>query len=100
MSSTSENQSNFPKVEKTLIVQNQLGLHARAAAELVKVTSEFRSEVTLNKDGLQVNGKSIMGIMMLAASKGSKIKVTVEGPDAEECMEAVEKIFSEKFGED
>ena len=95
-----ENQNNLGKVEKTLTVQNQLGLHARAAAELVKVTSEFRSEITLNKDGLQVNGKSIMGIMMLAASKGSKVKVIVEGPDAEECMAAVEKIFEEKFGED
>ncbi len=88
------------KVEKTLTVQNQLGLHARAAAELVKVTSEFRSDITLNKDGLQVNGKSIMGIMMLAASKGTKVKVTVEGPDAEACLAAVEKIFNEKFGED
>jgi len=95
-----ENHKTPPKIEKTLIVQNQLGLHARAAAELVKVTSEFRSEVTLNKDGLQVNGKSIMGIMMLAASKGSKVKVTIEGPDAEACMQAVEKIFREKFGED
>ncbi len=77
-----------------------LGLHARAAAELVKVTSEFRSEVTLNKNGLQVNGKSIMGIMMLAASKGSPVTVSVEGPDAEDCMQAVETIFSNKFGED
>lgn len=87
-------------MEKVLTVKNQLGLHARAAAELVKITSEFRSEITLNKDGLQVNGKSIMGIMMLAASKGSKIKVTVEGPDAIECLEEVEKIFNDKFGED
>ena len=91
---------NTQKIEKTLTVQNQLGLHARAAAELVKVTSEFRSEITLNKDGLQVNGKSIMGIMMLAASKGTRVTVTVEGPDAVECMEAVEKIFNDKFGEE
>jgi len=95
-----EKQDKPPKVEKTLTVQNQLGLHARAAAELVKVTSEFRSDITLNKDGLQVNGKSIMGIMMLAAPKGTKVKVTIEGPDAEECMQAVERIFEEKFGED
>ena len=95
-----ENPESSRKIEKILTVQNKLGLHARAAAELVKVTSEFRSEITLNKDGLQVNGKSIMGIIMLAASKGSKVKVTVEGPDAEECMEAVEKIFNDKFGED
>jgi len=77
-----------------------LGLHARAAAELVKVTSEFRSEVTLNKNGLQVNGKSIMGIMMLAASKGSLVTVSVEGPDAEACMQSIETIFNNKFGED
>lgn len=77
-----------------------LGLHARAAAELVKVTSEFRSEVTLNKNGLQVNGKSIMGIMMLAASKGSPVTVSVEGPDAEDCMRSIETIFNNKFGED
>jgi len=92
--------SKSQKIEKTLAIQNQLGLHARAAAELVKVTSEYRSEITLNKNGLQVNGKSIMGIMMLAASKGSKVKVSVDGPDAKECMEAVEKIFKDKFGED
>ncbi len=95
-----ETRPNPQKIEKTLTIQNQLGLHARAAAELVKVTSEFRSEITLNKDGLQVNGKSIMGIMMLAASKGTQVTVTVEGPDAVECMAAVEKIFNEKFGEE
>ncbi len=95
-----EKQPQPKKVKKTLTVLNQLGLHARAAAELVKVTSEFRSDVMLNKDGLQVNGKSIMGLMMLAASKGTQVTVTVEGPDAEACMEAVEKIFNEKFGEE
>jgi len=95
-----KNPSKSQKIEKTLAIQNQLGLHARAAAELVKVTSEYRSEITLHKNGLQVNGKSIMGIMMLAASKGSKVKVSVDGPDAKECMEAVEKIFKDKFGED
>ncbi len=83
-----------------MTIQNQLGLHARAAAELVKVTSEYRSDVILNKNGLQVNGKSIMGIMMLAASKGAKITVIVEGIDAEECMKAIEKTFNDKFGED
>ncbi len=100
MSLTLEKQTKPQKIKKTLTIQNQLGLHARAAAELVKVTSEFRSEVILNKNGLQVNGKSIMGIMMLAASKGTKVVVSIEGPDAEECMEAVEKIFNDKFGED
>ena len=95
-----ETLNNQKKVEKTLTIQNKLGLHARAAAELVKVTSDFRSGVTINKDGLQVNGKSIMGIMMLAASKGTKVTVTAEGPDAVECMAAVEKIFNDKFGED
>ena len=88
------------KIEKTLPILNLLGLHARAAAELVKVTSEFRSEVTLNKNGLQVNGKSIMGIMMLAASKGSRVTVSVEGSDSEACMQSIETIFNNKFGED
>lgn len=95
-----KNQPKSPKIEKTLTIKNQLGLHARAAAELVKITGEFRSDITLNKNSIQVNGKSIMGIMMLAASKGSKIIVSIEGPDAKECMEAVEKIFNDKFGED
>ncbi len=95
-----DNQDKTRTVKKTLKVQNQLGLHARAAAELVKVTSEFRSEIMLSKDGMKVNGKSIMGLMMLAASKGSQVVVTVEGPDAEECMRAVEELFNNKFGED
>ena len=81
-------------------IKNRLGLHARAAALLVKTANRFASEVTLEKDGLEVNGKSIMGILMLAASKGSKITLRVEGKDSAQAILALSKLFEEKFGEE
>jgi phosphocarrier protein HPr len=81
-------------------IQNRLGLHARAAALLVKTANRFASEVTLEKDGLEVNGKSIMGILMLAASKGSKITLRVEGKDSAQAILALSKLFEDKFGEE
>ncbi len=84
---------------KDVIVQNELGLHARPAASVVKVANQFRSEIFLEKDGERVNGKSIMGVMMLAASKGSKIKIIAKGADAQEAVKALEELFMSKFGE-
>jgi phosphocarrier protein HPr len=85
---------------QTFTIKNKLGLHARAAALLVKTANRFVSEVSLEKDGLAVNGKSIMGILMLAATKGTKITVRVEGKDAQQAMETLGKLFENKFGEE
>jgi phosphocarrier protein len=80
-------------------IVNRLGLHARAAAALVKTANRFSSEVTIQKDGDEVNGKSIMGVLMLAAAKGSEIRIITRGPDAEECLRALEALIADKFGE-
>ncbi len=85
--------------EKELLIENKLGLHARAAAQIVKVASAYSSKITLVKDGMEVDGKSIMGIMMLAAGKGSTILVAVRGEDEENAVAGLEKLFKEKFGE-
>ncbi len=81
-------------------IKNKLGLHARAAALLVKTANRFVSEVSIEKDGLVVNGKSIMGILMLAASKGTRITLKVEGKDAQQAIETLGKLFENKFGEE
>jgi len=81
-------------------IVNQLGLHARPAAEFVKVAGRFRSSVTVSKDGMEVNGKSIMGMMMLAAEKGSSLSLRVEGDDAVDAMAALEALIAAGFGED
>ena len=88
------------KVSKELVIQNRLGLHARPSAMLVKACSRFKSEIWVEKDGEQVTGKSIMGLMMLAAGLGSKLLVTCEGPDAERALNEIESIVSRKFDED
>lgn len=80
-------------------IVNELGMHARAAANFVKVANKYSSEIIVEKDGVSANGKSIMGVMMLAASKGSKIKVIAEGKDAKDSLEALEKLIKDKFGE-
>lgn len=82
------------------IIKNELGLHARAAAAFVKVANRFRSEIFVRKDQMKVNGKSIMGVLMLAASKGSKIDIEVEGDDSTEALEALGKLIEENFGEE
>lgn len=79
---------------------NTLGLHARAAAAFVKIANRFQSEITVAKDESSVNGKSIMGVLMLAASKDSRISITAKGDDAKEAIEALRKLIEEKFGED
>lgn len=86
-------------VSKELSIINRLGLHARAAAQLVKTANQFASEILVEKDGEQVNAKSIMGILMLAAACGSQIVVTVEGADAEDAMKSIEELVKDGFGE-
>ncbi len=80
-------------------IQNELGLHARAAAAFVKVANRYRSDITVRKDNVTVNGKSIMGVLMLAASKGTFIKVEADGDDADEALSALEGLVNAKFGE-
>lgn len=87
-------------LKQEFLIKNRLGLHARAAAQLVQTASRFRSEVTVEKEGTAVNGKSIMGILMLAAPKGSRIAVSVAGDDAEAAMTAIGRLIDDGFGED
>lgn len=85
--------------ERTFVIVNTLGLHARAAAQLVQLANRYRSEVHLEKDGTQVNGKSIMGVLTLAAAKGTEIVVLVEGADADDAIAALTKLIEGGFGE-
>jgi len=79
---------------------NQLGLHARAAAKFVGTASQFESKISIAKDGKEVDGKSIMSVMMLAASVGSIIEVRIEGPDENDAMGARKQLINDKFGEE
>jgi phosphocarrier protein len=85
---------------QTFTIRNKLGLHARAAALLVKTANHYTADVMIEKDGIEVNGKSIMGILMLAASKGTKITLKMEGKDANQGMEALRQLIDNKFGEE
>ena len=84
--------------EIQLLIRNQLGLHARACALFVKTASRFKSEVLVARDDLQVNGKSIMGVMMLAAEEGSTIVVNADGPDETDAIRALQELVDGKFG--
>ena len=86
--------------KKDVEVQNRLGLHARPCSKFVKLASTFHSEVWVSKDDESVNGKSIMGLMMLAAGQGSKLLLTAEGHDAEDALAALENLINQKFDED
>ena len=88
------------KIEKDLPIMNRLGLHARPAAMFVRIASRFRSEIWVSKEGEEVNGKSIMGLMMLAAGQGSKLHVRCEGPDADKAIEEIEALIKAGFNED
>ena len=88
------------KFGKELTIQNRLGLHARPSAMFVKICSRFRCDVWVEKDGERVNGKSIMGLMMLAAGHGSKLTVSCEGSDADRALEEIESLVMRKFDED
>ncbi len=88
------------KVEKDIPIVNRLGLHARPAAMFVRIASRYRSEIWVAKEGEEVNGKSIMGLMMLAAGQGSKLRIRCEGPDAGKAMEELEELINARFNED
>jgi phosphocarrier protein HPr len=86
-------------VERTVQIVNKNGLHARPAAEIVKISSKYQSEITLVKDGMEVNGKSIMGVMMLAAECGASIVLRASGADADAAVNALAELIVNKFGE-
>jgi phosphocarrier protein HPr len=84
----------------TFTIQNELGLHARPAMLLVQAITRLECEVTIEKDGFEADAKSIMGVLTLAAERGSQITVIATGPDAEKAIDAIKKLIEEKFGED
>jgi phosphocarrier protein len=88
------------KLEKELTIMNRLGLHARPAAMFVRIASRHRADVWVAKEGEEVNGKSIMGLMMLAAGQGSKLRICCDGPDADKAMEELEELIKAGFNED
>src|SRR5256885_712189 len=88
------------KVEKEITIVNRLGLHARPAAMFVRVSSRFRADIWVSKEGEEINGKSIMGLMMLAAGQGSKLRVRAEGPDAAEAVKEIEELIQSRFNEE
>ena len=87
-------------MERTVAIVNKLGLHARAAARLVTLASKFEADVRIRKDGREVSGKSIMGVMMLAAAKGSEITLIAEGDDARQALDEMAQLVADRFGED
>lgn len=87
----------MPSVEATIV--NKLGLHARASAKLTQLASGFQSEIHLTRNGRRVNAKSIMGVMMLAAGKGSSVCIEADGEDAEDALAAIGALIADKFGE-
>ena len=87
-------------LSKTLTIPNKLGLHARAAAKLVALASAFQSEILIEKDARKVNGKSIMGVMMLAANQHSTVTVTASGSDEQEAIASIENLVNNFFDED
>lgn len=86
--------------ERVLKISNRLGLHARPAALFVQEAARFRCSVMVVKDGLEVNGKSVMGLMLLAAESGSKLTIKADGPDEAQALDALQKIFERNFDED
>ncbi|MEK7401376.1 MAG: HPr family phosphocarrier protein [Gemmatimonadota bacterium] len=86
-------------IERIVTITNKYGIHARPAAEIVKTAAKFKSEITLVRDDVEVNGKSIMGVMMLAAEQGSTLLVRADGPDEEAALEALTSLIASNFGE-
>jgi len=86
-------------IEKSCVVRNKMGLHARPAALIVQTANKFICEVKLTKDGQEVNGKSIMGVLMLAAAKGTTVDVKTEGEEARACADAIAELFERGFNE-
>ena len=100
MSASKDDSSESLKVTKEVVVVNKLGIHARPAAMFVKIASRFTSDIFVEKDGERVNGKSIMGLMMLAAGPGCKILVEADGSDAPQAVTELEALLKRKFDED
>ena len=92
--------SSEARITRELVVLNRYGLHARPAALFVKTSNRFKADVWVEKDGEEVNGKSIMGLMMLAAGHGSKLKVSAYGADAEKFLKEIEELVASRFHED
>lgn len=86
-------------IEKEIEIINKLGLHARASAKLTQLAAKYQSEVWMTRNKRRVNAKSIMGVMMLAAGKGSKVMLETNGADEQECFDAIELLIQDKFGE-
>lgn len=91
--------SDGSRIERTVMICNAKGLHARASAKFVQTASRFKSKVTVTKDGQSVTGTSIMGLMMLAAGRGTELDLTAEGEDAHDAMIAICELVANKFGE-
>ena len=89
-----------PFLKETFVIKNELGLHARAATRFVQTANRYRSDVEVEKDDQTVNGKSIMGVLMLVASRGTKIQVRVKGDDAAACIAALRELVEGRFGEE
>jgi len=87
-------------ITENIEIKNKLGLHARPAAMFVQVANKYQSDVGVIKDGVEVNGKSVMGMMMLAAHQGSVLKITVNGPDEEKLLSELKNLFEKKFDEE
>jgi phosphocarrier protein HPr len=100
MSAAKQTGTSAGKMKKEMVVTNKLGIHARPAAMFVKTANQFQCEVFVEKDGETVNGKSIMGLMMLAAGPGSKIRVQAEGADAAKALTEIELLLKRKFDEE
>lgn len=86
-------------VDRSFVITNRLGMHARAATKFVQIAQRFTCEVAVEKDGQTVNGKSIMGLLMLVAAQGTSIRICTRGADAREALEALGKLVEDKFGE-
>ena len=86
-------------LKRTITVSNKLGLHARASAKLTQTASRYASGVWIARNGRRVNAKSIMGVMMLAAGRGSSVEIETDGPDEADAIAAIEQLFADKFGE-
>ena len=100
MASAQKNKESGVSVTRDLVIGNKLGLHARPAAMFVRVANRFASDIQVEKDGEEINGKSIMGLMLLAAGCGSRLKVTVTGGDAADMVKAHEELIARKFDEE
>lgn len=86
--------------EQTFEIKNELGLHARAAGLMVRMANRYEAEISIEKDGMVANAKSIMGVMMLAAAVGSQVRIRAEGPEARKAVRALGRLIDKKFGED